>query len=210
MINEVAKDIIQIFECKTFVETGIYLADTLKLVSSWFTEFDSNFEKGISNYKIFEVDLDHFRTENAHTLFGNNQNIIIQNESSEVFLENLIEQKIIDYNKINFFYLDAHWNKYWPLRDEIKKILRIERQIIAIDDFKTLGKDFGYDTYSAGDCSYELIADLIKDRTNVIYYAAIPNSNDRGFWIIFLDFYEDELNKKLESIQDKLIKQKIN
>lgn len=44
------------------------------------------------------------------------------------------------------FYLDAHWNDYWPLRDEIRVIAEagVSDSVIIIHDFFVPGKPFGY------------------------------------------------------------------
>lgn len=53
------------------------------------------------------------------------------------------------------FFLDAHWEKYNPLLDELAVIARNDiKPVIAIHDFKVPGTDLGYDSYAGQD--YEL------------------------------------------------------
>lgn len=54
------------------------------------------------------------------------------------------------------FYLDAHWNSYWPLADELNAIVRFRgnRDIIVIDDFHVPAQAWNYDSYSG--CANDL------------------------------------------------------
>jgi hypothetical protein len=51
-----------------------------------------------------------------------------------------------------FFYLDAHWEEYLPLRKEIELIFRdFKYPIVLIDDFRVEGDDgYGFDSYGPG------------------------------------------------------------
>jgi len=48
------------------------------------------------------------------------------------------------------FYLDAHWQGYWPLLDELKVVadFGLKDSVIIIHDFKVPNKPFGYDTWN--------------------------------------------------------------
>jgi predicted O-methyltransferase YrrM len=47
------------------------------------------------------------------------------------------------------FYLDAHWNDYWPLLDEIRAAAKygLRDSLIVIHDFQVPGKRWGFDRY---------------------------------------------------------------
>jgi len=60
-------------------------------------------------------------------------------------------------------FLDAHWQAYCPLRDELR-LLALHfpnRAIVAIHDFKVPGRDFGYDRWEDRDLELALIEDLL-------------------------------------------------
>lgn len=202
MINEVAREIIRLFNVNKFVETGIHHGETLKTVIGWFSELYEDFVKDSNGrYKIFDVDIVKEYSEGSIETYGKeNSNIVIANESSEEFLKRLVDENKLSDDDVCMFYLDAHWQEYWPLRDEIKEILRLKRSIILIDDFYTPGKPFGYDTYNGSRLDLNYIRDLINNRTDVIYYASIANRDNRGMAIIFVDYKEKELNVPLNGL----------
>lgn len=196
MINTVAKEIIKLFNINKFVETGIHQGETLGAVIGWFSELHEDFNN-IENgrYAIYDVDLVREYFDEAVIKYGNyNKNVFIENDSSEKFLKRLIDHDTFNEDDICMFYLDSHWYDYWPLRDEIKEILRLKKSIILIDDFHTPGKPFGYDTYKGVRLDLNYIRDIIDDRTNDIYYAAIANRDNRGMALIFTGYKEEELN----------------
>ena len=48
------------------------------------------------------------------------------------------------------FFLDAHWERNWPILDELKEIARaggFSKSVIIIHDFYVPGTDLKYDTY---------------------------------------------------------------
>lgn len=66
------------------------------------------------------------------------------------------------------FYLDAHWQSYWPLLDELRVIAKLDAShpVIAIHDFKVPGRpDLGFDSYDGQDLEFSYIEDSI----NAIY-----------------------------------------
>jgi len=57
-----------------------------------------------------------------------------------------------------FFYLDAHWEKYWPLLDELQVIADNGVQpIIVIHDFFVPGSNLGFDKYDGQRLDFEYI-----------------------------------------------------
>lgn len=197
MINTVAKEIIKLFKVNKFVETGIHQGETLGTVIGWFSEMYEDFnniEKG--RYAIYDVDLVREYFDKAVIKYGNyNKNVYIENDSSEKFLKRLIDNNTFGEDDICMFYLDSHWYDYWPLRDEIKEILRLEKSIILIDDFYTPGKPFGYDTYQEVRLDLNYIKPIIAGKTDYIYYSAISNRDNRGMALIFIGYKEEELTK---------------
>lgn len=66
--------------------------------------------------------------------------------SSEMILKDILPTLS---GKRILFYLDAHWEDYWPLLDELKKISTTHQNTccIIIDDFKVPNRPFKYDSY---------------------------------------------------------------
>jgi hypothetical protein len=82
-----------------------------------------------------------------------------------------------------FFYLDAHWDDYLPLRDEITLIAETCPNFIAlIDDFEVPG-DGGYqwDDYGAGgQLNFAYVSNLLLRFGLHHWYPKMPSSEETG------------------------------
>ena len=87
-----------------------------------------------------------------------------------------------------FVYLDAHWESYWPLRDELTILLAVKQpKLIMIHDFQVPGRSFGYDSYNSQPCNLNYIADLLPhDECRYSFNArTAPQSANRG--VLFIE-----------------------
>ena len=76
------------------------------------------------------------------------------------------------------FYLDAHWNSFWPLADELDAIeqFRGNRDIIVIDDFRVPAQDWQYDSYCGRENDLETLKSMLDiDR----YHYYFPRESNR-------------------------------
>ena len=104
-------------------------------------------------------------------------------------------------NKNTFFYLDAHWDKDdYPLLGELKILTNISHlnPIIAIDDFKTPGKDYGFDIYEGKVCSAPFIKDIVKEVTDTIYCCPEANFHNRGQAFVFCNRNKKDMQPLLD------------
>lgn len=224
MIHQICKDIIINLRINKFIETGTYFGETLAEVSTWFKDLDTDFgtiehkltnsqfsqlsnvavrkiyypvfknSKKNANTKLYSVDLDNQKQETLKIVFQSNPNIKIICNSSERFIKEIIDTRIITEKDKCFFYLDAHWNEYWPLCDEIRQILRLKRSIIAIDDFVIpWHPEAGFDVYNNKVCDWYYIKNLFKNRKIYLYYPKKPDIDKRGIGIIFVGYNKTEL-----------------
>jgi len=61
------------------------------------------------------------------------------------------------------FFLDAHWQKYWPLKDEIRSIPR-GQGVLVMHDARVPGcPNLGVDQYEGQELSYEYLKDVLTD-----------------------------------------------
>jgi predicted O-methyltransferase YrrM len=92
------------------------------------------------------------------TLCGVARNVVFIGMNSPeaiIYLED-----VIDPNHTLYF-LDAHWQDYWPLLDEIRAIHR-GKGVIVIHDIKVPGcLELGYDTYKGQELTYEYVKDVL-------------------------------------------------
>lgn len=82
------------------------------------------------------------------------------------------------------FYLDAHWEQYWPLQDELKAIAKMNKpdSVIIIHDCKVPGKPWGFDSYGGNDLDIDYVKPFL-DQINpgfTISYNENAAGNMRG------------------------------
>ena len=84
------------------------------------------------------------------------------------------------------FFLDAHWDDYWPLLDEIGK-LQPGVGIIILHDVQVPGKNFGFDTYKGTILNYEYVKEALFawSPTHRIEYNSEADGSYRGIMYIF-------------------------
>jgi hypothetical protein len=150
----VEKEIIKLrdfFKIKTAIETGTYLGETTKF-------FCDNFER------VYGIEIsENYYNKTAETC-GNSPNLNLIKDSSVNYFNQKLKE-ISENEKNILFYLDAHWDNYWPLRDEIKSISKnfYDKAIIVIDDFYVPNRDFQFDTYNGNICNFEYIKDVVEE-----------------------------------------------
>lgn len=114
----------------------------------------------------------------AKCRLGKTSKTFLFNADSRTFLRNL---KIPRDARV-FFYLDAHWDKDLPLRDELALILEQFRTfVIMIDDFEVPGDPgYGFDDYGAGSQLSLRDFPLHKDKRIACYLPSAPSSQETG------------------------------
>lgn len=168
------------FNASSFIETGTYYGNTSHLMAVM-----------CPNLKLYTCEINKKYFESSKKRLKRFKNITIANQSSEIFIANLIENENI--GRLPFFYLDAHWNNYWPLEDEINIITsKLEQSIIFIDDFQVPGRDdFKMEIASDGRiCNFDLIQSKLncKDEYHILYPSYTENKAF-PFWKTNWHFY---------------------
>jgi hypothetical protein len=173
----ISKDIdrlINIFQVKNIIETGTSGGATSKYLAAYYP-----------NLKVYTSEIHEQTFLNAKTNFSTTilpddnyytlkinepvKNIVPLLGSSDKVLKLLLPTL----SGTSLFYLDAHWNDYWPLHDELIIISQYFKNncIIVIDDFKVPNRPFGYDSYKSEACSFEYIKPIMdKYFDKYIYY----------------------------------------
>lgn len=184
MINLLVKDLMSIFDIDTFIETGTYKGDSLNRVISWFPD---------KSIKFYSIDINHdFQKEAKEKI--NDQRVTFINDSSDQFLMKSMSSGIFNDQQCNLFFLDAHWNDYCPLRDEISQILKLKKTIIVIDDFSIpFNLKARFDAQLNGSLCWNYIKHLFKGINYRLYYPKKLSENNTGIAIIFIGYSKDEL-----------------
>ena len=134
---EAARQMLYRCGVRQIVETGTFRGTT----TEWLAGFGLpvvTIEANPRSYYFAKLRLGCFR--NVRVEFG----------SSVTVLQSLVGR--IDTSVPTFFYLDAHWEDYLPLGDEMGIILsHFAAPLILIDDFQVPGQPgYGYDDYGPG------------------------------------------------------------
>lgn len=84
------------------------------------------------------------------------------------------------------YFLDAHWQAYWPLLDEIRAI-RPSTGVIVIHDFQVPGTNFGCDSYQGQVLNYDYVKEALTSwsPTHRVEYSTQAAGSYRGAAFIF-------------------------
>lgn len=153
------------FGVNTIIETGTFLGYTTK----WLSE---NFER------VFTVEINPKFYAFAIKRLEGKKNVVCKNDSSVNMLSNFLS--ICD--EVPAIFLDAHWNEFCPLKDELRLIAESHlKPIIAIHDFRVPNQDeLGYDTYNGQPFVFEWIQKEIENIYGYGNYEHHYNSNAKS------------------------------
>ena len=229
MIDHLCKAVMTNLRTTCFVETGLYMGETVAEVSVWFAEMYPNFgvvthlvhyglksqnpwnsfipypvfravDIGVNYFwspasQIYSIDQSLPFVENVRGIFASNPNINIIHGSSEQELAKLVSSEKLRADQNPFIYLDAHWDDYWPLRDELEVILKLDKAVVVVDDFQVPGRpEWGFDMYQGKPCGLATISDLILRHPPVaVFFPVRSNRDNRGWVMIFKGYSEQEL-----------------
>lgn len=168
--KKIFKELTDAVNFESIIETGTFLGDTTYWMSLnsnlpvYTTEANSVFY-GISKARLFY-----------------NQKIILYNLDSREFLKILSDTTDV-YDKKVFIYLDSHWYKDLPLRDEMSFICDNSKDfVVMIDDFKVPG-DEGYEYDDYGDdniLEIEYLKDILEKYNISVYFPSLHSSEETG------------------------------
>jgi len=178
------------FRCgiRQIVETGTFRGTT----TEWLADFGwpvASIESNITNYHFSKLRLQ--RKPNVRVEFGSSVDVLPKFPGQ------------MDTSLPTFFYLDAHWENYLPLRDEMRFILgSFSAPVILIDDFQVPGEDgYSYDDYGPGKAlTTEYLADCLPAEA-MLFYPSTPSCQETGWrrgWIVVAP--NPQIGRLLENI----------
>ena len=160
-------DLLEAFPFTSFVETGTSRGYSTELVAMSHPKLP-----------VFTAEVLEETYYTAKFALGNYPNITqLLGSSDEVVAKLIAEGKT---GALPLFYLDAHWEAYWPLLAEMRHIAGARlRTCMVIDDFEVPGQpQFEYDSYPpadgspGGNCNLDYIRPALDDVN--LYHAAFP------------------------------------
>ena len=141
--------IIRKYNVKTFVETGTNAGDTSYYMAKTYPDI-----------KIITSEIDPYLFTFASDRLKEFDNVEVFLQSSEKTVK-----QISDSIENPLYYLDAHWNEYWPLVDEIKNI---KNGVVCVADANINDSFYHFDDYEGVVCDINLIEE--KEISTPIYY----------------------------------------
>lgn len=126
------------------VETGSFQGNTTALFGNMFDKVYS-IEINQENYEASKASLAHM--ENVQIIKGSSEKALAE------LLPSLRGKRVL-------FYLDAHWEEFWPIREELEVIAKTHKDncVIVVDDAMVPGyKDVAFDSYKDQPLSYDYI-----------------------------------------------------
>lgn len=159
------QDLLSHYKFSHIIETGTYLGDTSGYMAKTSGIQVLTCEKNTSLYSLAKMRLK--KVEFVH----------LHNMDSREFLMELSRNPDITQNEC-FIYLDAHWGKDLPLKEEISIIASSwENFVIMIDDFR-VPDDEGYVYDKFGTLKY-INMDRLKTKHNLCaYFPSMPSSHE--------------------------------
>ena len=147
------------------IETGTYLGDTSAYMAMTSGVQVLTCEKNTSLYSLTKMRLKKIKS------------VDLYNMDSREFLIELSKNHNITQNEC-FIYLDAHWGKDLPLKEEISIIASCWKKfVMMIDDFK-VPDDKGYVHDSYGTLKYIDMARLKTEYNLCAYFPSMPSSEE--------------------------------
>lgn len=138
----------KVYNLDIAVETGTFKGNTTTALSYIFDT-------------VYTVEINDYYHKCAQESLNHLKHVEILKGSSEAVLKTLLPT--IKHNR-PLFYLDAHWEENWPLREEIIAIGKTHKDncVIIIDDAQVPNNlDIPCDAYKGQALSYEYIKDVL-------------------------------------------------
>jgi predicted O-methyltransferase YrrM len=135
IVSETVVKLIKDLEIECIVETGTFSGVTTAFLAESFPTLEIfTVEVKFETFLVAEKRLKPFK--NVKQICGSSEKAL------KTLLPTLTGKRVL-------FYLDAHWEDYWPLLDELDEIQRNNANscCIVIDDFMVPNRPFKYDKY---------------------------------------------------------------
>jgi len=164
----VVKRLKEDFHLQNFVETGTHDGDTSLFFSAIFD-------------RVFTCDVRDWRRRPEFYLMDN---VRYATESSIAFLRR--HHRLIGARSL--FFLDAHWEEHWPLRDELAFVLgECLDPVVIIDDFD-VGHGLYFDEYGGQRLGFGYVEDLVP--AGYKFFVNSWSNRNRGILFLFPDRVE--------------------
>lgn len=163
--KRIFRELLGKFDFHCFIETGTYLGDTAGYMAK------------TSGLPVFSCEVNPTLFSLAKLRLKDVPSVSLYNSDSREFLDGLSRKPEITRNGC-FVYLDAHWGKSLPLKEEISIVAsRWGKFIVMIDDFQVPGDDgYRYDRY--GTVKYIGLPSLCSKYDLRVFFPSLPSREE--------------------------------
>lgn len=160
-LEKLINDIMKKLQPDRFVETGTHMGWTLMYMA-----------KKYPALPMYSVEIDNgYYAISVHNCEPY-PNIKLYHMSSPDFLKSIYDEVLSQ--GLTLFWLDAHWWKPVPLRDECKLISTLDKYVVLIDDFACNNPRFGGDVFDGVENNLAYVADVLGKKCFRPNYPSIP------------------------------------
>lgn len=152
-------DLVKTYKIDTIIETGTWKGRSAQIFSAM-----------VKNVYTIEISELYYKEATYLNDYINIKRIL--GNSAEV-LKEILRRNL---GRVLFF-LDAHWESYWPLLDELKEIASYDKNkiILCIHDFyNPHNEELGYDEYGGQRLDFEYIKSSIEKIFGINYSVRYP------------------------------------
>lgn len=162
-------ELLAAFPFEAILETGTWIGNTAGYMAER------------SRLPVYTCELDRRFVALAKTRLQEIPNVHVTHKDSRSFLRAMSRSELA--SKLVFFYLDAHWYKDLPLREELSTICDTWRNfVVMIDDFQVPDDDgYHYDVYEKTSLDLKLISDILDKHELTAFFPASPSGQESGF-----------------------------
>jgi predicted O-methyltransferase YrrM len=164
----IMSELLRLLAPSTVIETGTFRGIT----TAWFAR---NF-----NGPIFTCELEKLYTIQAQKNVAKFSNVHIDSSDSRIFLRHRLKDIPVDDTVL--IYLDAHWERDLPLREELAIIFGAHHNaVVVIDDFQVpFDHGYGWDDYGPGlALTVQILKGIIPDDA-LIFFPSLASEDDTG------------------------------
>jgi hypothetical protein len=188
---EAVRQIVFSLRIERIIETGTFRGAT----AEWFAQLGLPLETVELIQRYYSFSRERLRGYSNVGIFLN---------SSVAFLNERIANRGVEPDLRQLFYLDSHWEKALPLREEIELIFNnYSNAVVVIDDFQVPDDPgYGYDAYSEEDQITERYLSRARvPRSLRYYYPSTKAENETGAkrgWAVVVD--SSQIGRELDGI----------
>ncbi len=166
-VSDTVVKLVRDLKIECIVETGTFTGVTTAFLAETFPDLDVfTVEVKFDTFLIAERRLKQYK--NVKQFCGSSEKILRD------LLPTLTGKRIL-------FYLDAHWEDYWPLLDELTEIAKNNADIccIVIDDFLVPNRPFKYDSYKNQPLDLQYVLGKLREIYRNPFYFFNSTTNRR-------------------------------